>query len=68
MHIRIAAEEDPGAELRLNLYSDCVGWRFKLGGLAETADLPEDIRRLLRQAVGIMDRTAQGSENNAWAG
>lgn len=58
---------DPGAEPRLSPYNDWVAWRSKLGELAESADLPQDVRGLLRRAVEIMDRTAQGSESSAWS-
>ena len=57
---------DPGAEPRPNPYNDWAAWRSKLGEVAETADLPEDIRMLLRQAVEVMDRIAQGPESNTW--
>ena len=57
---------DHGAEPRPNPYNDWVAWRSKLGEVAETADLPEDKRMLLRQAVEVMDRTAQGPESIIW--
>lgn len=58
---------DPGAEPRSHPYNDWVAWRSKLGELAEDADVSEDIRKLLRQAVEVMDTVAQGPETNAWS-
>ena len=57
---------DPGAEPRLSPYSDWVAWRKKLGELAESDDLAEDMKALLRRAVEVMDATAQGPENSSW--
>ena len=60
-------ENNPGAEPRPNPYNDWVAWRLKLGEIVERADLREDIRMLLRQAVEVMDKTAQGPESNTWS-
>ena len=57
---------DPGEEPRLSPYNDWVAWRSKLGELAQSADLSEDIRALLRRAVDVMDTIAQGPGNSAW--
>lgn len=57
---------DPGAEPRLSPYRDWVAWRKKLGELADSGDLAEDIKALLRQAVEVMDATAQGPESSSW--
>ena len=58
---------NPGAEPRLNPYNDWVAWKSKFGELAESADLSEDTRALLRRAVEVMSTTAQGPESSAWS-
>lgn len=58
---------DPGAEPRLSPYNDWVAWKSKLGELAESADISEDTRALLRRAVEVMSTTAQGPESSAWS-
>ena len=58
---------DPGAEPRLSPYNDWVIWRSKMEELAESDDLSEDIRALLRRAVGVMAAIAQGPDSNSWS-